>query len=117
MLGTHFNVKAYENESVINTTLLEGSIAISVSPIVRGRPASKQRVKSRVKSAGKINSEARSTGANTGRGEEAAGEWRTAKVYRCAKNNGPGKAIRVITVINSDVDKVVAWKNKRVRLQ
>lgn len=31
VLGTHFNVNAYGNESAINTTLLEGSIAVSVS--------------------------------------------------------------------------------------
>jgi ferric-dicitrate binding protein FerR (iron transport regulator) len=32
VLGTHFNVKAYDDEPVINTTLLEGSIAITLSP-------------------------------------------------------------------------------------
>lgn len=31
VLGTHFNVNAYENENSINTTLLEGSVAVAVS--------------------------------------------------------------------------------------
>lgn len=29
VLGTHFNVHAYDNESVVKTTLLEGSVAVS----------------------------------------------------------------------------------------
>jgi len=32
VLGTHFNVEAYENEANISTTLLEGSIIVSLSP-------------------------------------------------------------------------------------
>lgn len=31
VLGTHFNVNAYENEESINTTLIEGSIAVALS--------------------------------------------------------------------------------------
>jgi len=31
VLGTHFNVNAYENEASINTTLLEGSVVVTLS--------------------------------------------------------------------------------------
>jgi len=31
VLGTHFNIKAYDDETVIRTTLLEGSVKISVN--------------------------------------------------------------------------------------
>ncbi|HEY8895429.1 MAG TPA: FecR domain-containing protein [Niastella sp.] len=33
VLGTHFNVNAYENEETVNTTLLEGSVKVSQSAI------------------------------------------------------------------------------------
>ena len=33
VLGTHFNVNAYENEGAIKTTLLEGSVAVSASGV------------------------------------------------------------------------------------
>jgi ferric-dicitrate binding protein FerR (iron transport regulator) len=31
VLGTHFNINAYDNEAAINTTLLEGSVKVSVA--------------------------------------------------------------------------------------
>ncbi|MCG8376103.1 MAG: FecR domain-containing protein, partial [Chlorobiales bacterium] len=33
VLGTHFNVNAYEDESIIRTTLLEGRVSVSSSPL------------------------------------------------------------------------------------
>lgn len=43
VLGTHFNVNAYDNEASIQATLLEGSIAVSIGlngQGITGRPAS-----------------------------------------------------------------------------
>ncbi len=32
VLGTHFNVNAYDNEAAINTTLLKGSVRVTTAP-------------------------------------------------------------------------------------
>ncbi|MBI2275294.1 MAG: FecR domain-containing protein [Bacteroidetes bacterium] len=39
VLGTHFNVNAYEDEASIKTTLLEGSVKVSATAIPANRPA------------------------------------------------------------------------------
>lgn len=39
VLGTHFNVNAYENEATINTTLLEGSVRVNGKKIKLGQQA------------------------------------------------------------------------------
>ena len=39
VLGTHFNVNAYENEASINTTLLEGSVRVNGTTIKPGQQA------------------------------------------------------------------------------
>jgi ferric-dicitrate binding protein FerR (iron transport regulator) len=41
VLGTHFNVNAYENEDAINTTLLKGSVRVSQIPagLEQGQPS------------------------------------------------------------------------------
>lgn len=36
VLGTHFNVNAYSNEPVLNTTLLEGSVVVSAKTLAGG---------------------------------------------------------------------------------
>lgn len=33
VLGTHFNINAYKEEATINTTLLEGSVRVSLSAL------------------------------------------------------------------------------------
>jgi transmembrane sensor len=95
VLGTHFNVKAYENEPVINTTLLEGSIAIRLSASKNGK-AGKQSILKPGQQAkilvGQnkllVNGDVNST-ANKATGEDTKG----------------------LTVVNgTDIDKVMAWK-------
>jgi ferric-dicitrate binding protein FerR (iron transport regulator) len=39
VLGTHFNVNAYENEQTVNTTLLEGSVKVNERLITPGQQA------------------------------------------------------------------------------
>ncbi len=74
VMGTHFNVNAYENERTLNTTLLEGSVRVVD---LGQQPATQQTEKSVVLKPGQqaqIRSE-------------------------------------MIVVDNSDLDKVMAWKN------
>jgi len=59
VLGTHFNVNSYEDESAIKTTLLEGSVKINVSGLRPSLPQGKSRIlkpneQSQVTSEGKI---------------------------------------------------------------
>lgn len=39
VLGTHFNVNAYDNEAVLNTTLIEGSVKVNGTTIKPGQQA------------------------------------------------------------------------------
>lgn len=97
VLGTHFNVKAYENESVINTTLLEGSIRI-----VKRQTAN-----------GKENSIILKPGqqAQILVGEKKLQVSELPK-EAAAKKTTDQKAQPGVTVIsNTDLDKVMAWKN------
>lgn len=80
VLGTHFNVKAYENESVINTTLFEGSIAITAS---RDKLILKP-------------------------GQQA--QILVGQKKQQVRSDGPKEAVTVID--NTDVEKVMAWKNR-----
>jgi Fe2+-dicitrate sensor, membrane component len=97
VLGTHFNVKAYENESVINTTLLEGSIAISLSGELN--KAAKKRGKFILKP-----------------GQQAqilVGQNKLLVDGRLPKEEATLKLASsdVKVVDDTDIDKVMAWKN------
>ena len=81
VLGTHFNVNAYDNENSINTTLLEGAVRV-VSRGVKGDVVLKPGQQARVL-AGMIDG----TGVGVMDGTE----------------------IKVIS--NPDIEKVMAWKN------
>lgn len=112
VLGTHFNVKAYENESVINTTLLEGSIAISLSPDPNKQAGTPSRpgMKDRVKNAGKLILQP---------GQQAqilVGQQKlmvNGEVPKdvAKKTDSKEKQPEVTVVNNTDIDKVMAWKN------
>jgi ferric-dicitrate binding protein FerR (iron transport regulator) len=86
VLGTHFNINAYDNEDKIKTTLLEGSVKITAS-----QPLSALSATMAVLKPGQQ--------AQLTQGKEDGLE------------NGKS-AKREITVVNDvDVDKVMAWKN------
>lgn len=89
VLGTHFNVNAYENEASINTTLLEGSVVVTLS-------SDRQQQKSFNGQSVTIKpgQQAQIAGAVT-RGDVAGSEAR--------------QGIKVIN--DADIDKTMAWKN------
>jgi len=98
VLGTHFNVKAYNDEPVINTTLLEGSIAITLSP---GQKTSKQAAKNKLI-------------LKPGQQAQILVDQNklqlNADAFAAKKANQetqPGLKM----VDNTDIDKVMAWKN------
>jgi transmembrane sensor len=98
VLGTHFNVKAYENEPVINTTLLEGSIAIRLSANNK-RKAGQQSILKPGQQAkilvGQNKLMVNGDVTQNGTAKKATGEDATG-----------------LTVVNgTNVDKVMAWKN------
>jgi ferric-dicitrate binding protein FerR (iron transport regulator) len=99
VLGTHFNVKAYENEPVINTTLLEGSIAIRLKDDKKGT-VGKQSILKPGQQAKIL------VGENT---LQVNGDV----VKNGATQKATGKdAQQGLTVVNNtDIDKVMAWKN------
>jgi ferric-dicitrate binding protein FerR (iron transport regulator) len=97
VLGTHFNVKAYENEPVINTTLLEGSIAIRLKDDKHGKVGKQSILKP---------------------GQQAkilVGENNlqvdVAKNGTTQKASGKDAQQGLTVVNNTDIDKVMAWKN------
>jgi transmembrane sensor len=98
VLGTHFNVKAYENEPVINTTLLEGSVRIVKRENTNGKENSiilkpGQQAKILV-------------GENNMQVDAVISKNTTAKKNTIAD---PQQALTVIN--NTDINKVMAWKN------
>lgn len=108
VLGTHFNVKAYDNEPVINTTLLEGSIAISLSHDQKAQ--SDRGIKDQIKNTRKlilkpgqqaqILVDQKKLLVNGKQPKEEAVNKTTAQEAQ------PG-----VTVTNdTDIDKVMAWK-------
>lgn len=99
VLGTHFNVKAYENEQVINTTLLEGSIAIRLKDDKKGTVGKQSILKPGQQAKIMVGENAlqiKSDATKNGTAQNATG-----------KNTQQGLTV----VNNTDVDKVMAWKN------
>lgn len=84
VLGTHFNINAYDNEVAIHTTLLEGSVRVAYAT---------------------INNASLAPAAVTLKpGQQAQ------IVHGAASSNGGGS--QKIKVINSvDINKIMAWKN------
>lgn len=92
VLGTHFNVNAYEDEASIHTTLLEGSIRVLVGQkMLPGNNLSSKTVSSILK----------------------PGQQAVVVIAGKAGENAPqpssSPAIKVIN--NADIGKVMAWKN------
>lgn len=85
VLGTHFNINAYEDEPVISTTLLEGSVKVVAAPVSQSFPAQQ---------------------------ETATPNMRILVPGQQAQlpgnSSGPSSQIKVQQV---DVEQVVAWKN------
>lgn len=102
VLGTHFNVKAYDDEPVINTTLLEGSIAITLSPNQKGQAA-----KGHVANGGKLILKP---------GQQAQILLDQKKLvlnqdaFAAKKSTGEDQP-EMKMLDNTDIDKVMAWKN------
>jgi transmembrane sensor len=93
VLGTHFNVKAYENEPVINTTLLEGSIAIRLKDDKNGKVGKQSILKP---------------------GQQAkilVGQNKVQVNVAIPGKNAANEQQALTVVNNTDVDKVIAWKN------
>ncbi len=84
VLGTHFNVDAYSNEDKISTTLLEGSVNISV--LSNGQPSPIRRHSVILKPGQQAQT--------TGSGDPGTSD-----------DNG------IIKVMEADIDKTMAWKN------
>lgn len=84
VLGTQFNVNAFENEASLNTTLLEGSLRVRP-----GQPT-----------------QATMGGVLLQPGQQAR---ITAGLLSSDRGAGPPQQIRVIN--DADIDKVMAWKN------
>lgn len=102
VLGTHFNVKAYDDEPVINTTLLEGSIAITLSSNQNGHAA-----KGHVANAGKLILKP---------GQQAQILLDQKKLVLnqdafAAKKSTAEDQPEMKMLDNTDIDKVMAWKN------
>jgi ferric-dicitrate binding protein FerR (iron transport regulator) len=105
VLGTHFNVKAYDDEPVINTTLLEGSIAITLSPGQNGQ----------------VGKGAKGHGANAGKlilkpGQQAQILLDQKKLVLnqdvfTAKKSADQDQPEMKMFDNTDIDRVMAWKN------
>lgn len=111
VLGTHFNVKAYENESFINTTLLEGSIAISLARDQHMQAAKQlqQGKKGRIENGGKLI-------LKPGQQAQILVAEKKVLVNGQLQDNGAGtkttdQEAGVKVVNNTDIDKVMAWKN------
>jgi ferric-dicitrate binding protein FerR (iron transport regulator) len=99
VLGTHFNVKAYENEPVINTTLFEGSIAISVLSPQNGQAGQPAR-----SGPGMI--------LKPGQQAQILVDQHTLLVNGEQQKDADAKKQPGVKVINNtDIDKVMAWKN------
>lgn len=113
VLGTHFNVKAYENEPVINTTLLEGSIAITMFPN-RNRQAgtpSRPGMKGRFKNAGKFILKPGQQAQILVGENKLLVNGELPKDEAAKKTIGQEKQPGVTVLNNTDIDKVMAWKN------
>ena len=95
VLGTSFNVNAYENEESINTTLLEGAVAVALH--ADGQQEDKQAGHKTLSSAG-----------HTQPGEQVILKpGQQAQIAQVNQKTHPG--IKVIG--SADLDKVIAWKN------
>ncbi|WP_207513893.1 FecR family protein [Longitalea luteola] len=109
VLGTHFNVKAYENEPVINTTLLEGSIAITLSPKQpaqggqgkKGQVDNSQRLILKPGQQAQIVVDEKKLAVNEAQATDKAAKTATGREAQ------PG----VFVNSDTDIDRVVAWKN------
>jgi len=95
VLGTHFNVNAYQNDGEIKTTLLEGEVA--VTPVSRKNPATLDFIPTAPIDA---------TGGEFKDGKLILGKTRLLKPNEQAVLSGSA-----ITVNQVDIDESVAWKN------
>lgn len=96
VLGTHFNVKAYENEPVINTTLLEGSIAIRLSAGTNGKAGKQSILKPGQQAKILVGQNKLLVNGN----------------LDSTANKTTGQDAKGLTVVNgTDINKVMAWKN------
>lgn len=95
VLGTHFNVNAYQNEGEVKTTLLEGRVA--VTPLSRKKPAALDFIP-----AGPIDA----TGGEFKDGKLVLGATKLLKPNEQAVLNGSQ-----ITVNQVDIEESIAWKD------
>jgi ferric-dicitrate binding protein FerR (iron transport regulator) len=109
VLGTHFNVKAYENEPVINTTLLEGSIAISLPHEQNGQRA--HAIKDRFKNAGKLILKPGQQAQILVDQQKMLVNGEQPANAAAKKTTDPEVQPGVTVTNNTDIDKVMAWKN------
>ncbi|OQP42972.1 hypothetical protein A4H97_12540 [Niastella yeongjuensis] len=95
VLGTHFNVKAYDDEPVINTTLLEGSISITLSPNQTSQPGKKAPLILK-----------------PGQQAQILIDQKKLQLNDAAKKTTSQEAQPGLKMVdNTDIDQVMAWKN------
>ena len=84
VLGTQFNVNAFENESSLNTTLLEGSLRVRTGQPLQG-----------------------------GMGDVLLQPGQQARVASSLRSSDqqPGATQQIRVIKDADMDKVMAWKN------
>jgi ferric-dicitrate binding protein FerR (iron transport regulator) len=109
VLGTHFNVKAYDNEPVINTTLIEGSVRIvkretanGIRQTAKGNQSADESKNAIILKPGQQ--------AQIRVGEESMKE-ELQKNAAAKKTARPEIKPGVTVINNSNIEKVMAWKN------
>ncbi len=106
VLGTNFNVNAYENETTLNTTLLQGSIRVLAGNQLAGRQSPESQLPKSQFPGNQFpgNQEQQQAGQKTGPGKE--------KEVVVLKPGQQAQIRNAITVVdNKDLDKIMAWKN------
>jgi len=104
VLGTHFNVKAYDDEPVINTTLLEGSIAITLAPDQNkqadrsSKPGAKNKLILKPGQQAQILVDQKKLQLNK-------------DLFVAKKTTSQEAQPGMKTLDNTDIDRVMAWKN------
>lgn len=104
VLGTHFNINSYGNENFIKTTLLEGSVKVSLNSLSRSSLSSSS------KNSGKL---LQSVTLTPGQQARAAGMNKDSN-YKSSEGHEKVNAEQQIRIIDDvNIEQAIAWKNGR----
>lgn len=95
VLGTHFNINAYEDEPEIRTTVLEGSVEVSVEVSIGSGGSA-------------------TFGGNHAAGSAAPGSARVLSPGQQSRYSADGGALDVVA---ADLEEVVAWKSGLIHFE